>query len=289
MHKSIEPEASEMPNWLSLLDRMRARVALTSSAIADGSSVSVRDLEIALLLHLPRFELWALESESTFTNEAKRLFGRMQQARRNYYHWANRPKITEFHKSEVHFAACSIEIAQAIYEKFHYIGACREGVAHLGLFHDSFPEIPMALMTLSEMDIQHLSHLFEDEANQALVVSRSYAFDWAPRNSISFLTSRVKEWVRRSAPSTRLLFTYVNPNLGFKGTSYDASGWRVFGWKDTRYRYFHDNYVTYRDMLRLSPHERRQITTSRVKLAPLNLLATSIEGGRENIVDFNIR
>src|SRR5262249_33435035 len=39
--------------------------------------------------------------------------------------------------------------------------------------------------------------------------------------------------------------TYVNPNMGFTGSSYLASGWRMLGDEPgTKYRYLDDRYIT---------------------------------------------
>jgi hypothetical protein len=45
------------------------------------------------------------------------------------------------------------------------------------------------------------------------------------------------------------LLTYVNPNMGFRGTSYRASGWQLLGIESgTKYRYIDGRYITDRKL-----------------------------------------
>lgn len=275
-------------SWAQLREALSGKIRTVCNDLAQNGPITARDLQTVLLLHLPRFTAQQLMDESTVAYEAERLLNLMVVKRSGYFDWSNQNKISEFLRGDLRFGLCEDSTAQTIYERFHYIGECRRGVAHLALYHRTVPGIPMALMTISEMDIEHLKHLFEDQPNKALVISRSYAFDWAPRNSISFLTSRLRHWIRQRLQEAAVLFTYVNPNLGFTGSSYAAAGWRVIGPKTIKYRYYHDQYVTYRSMQQLPPAEREIIKTSSLELSPLNLLALSIEGDNQQISTLKI-
>jgi hypothetical protein len=78
-----------------------------------------------------------------------------------------------------------------------------------------------------------------------------------------------------------MLLTYLDPNLGFRGTVYRATNWVLFGReKKTRYLYLDDNYVTDRrmikeygtaDLLKLRPLLGSRITSSHEPLRPLEL------------------
>jgi hypothetical protein len=49
----------------------------------------------------------------------------------------------------------------------------------------------------------------------------------------------------------KMLFTYVNPNLGFTGVSYRASNWSLAGTEDNVvYHYINQDYVTDRELQR---------------------------------------
>jgi hypothetical protein len=81
----------------------------------------------------------------------------------------------------------------------------------------------------------------------ARVVSRVFVFEGAPRNSISYLLSRVAREERHLGVTD--LLTYVNPNMMFSGSSYRASGWRQLGSEPgTTYRYLDGRYITDREL-----------------------------------------
>lgn len=267
--------------WLDLLMRLDADVNRICRDIAQTSPISARSLRTALYLHLPRFAVEAILNNQTLSDEAKRLSTIMVDKQSSYLDWNEYPKIQEFDRHDIVFREVNDDIAQTIYERFHYLSTCREGLVHLGLFHRATKNVPMAILTLSAMDIKHLSYQFDDKCNQALVVSRSFAFDWAPRNSISFMMAQVRRWVNKKWPPIATLITYVNPNLGFTGSSYVASGWRVAGWKDILYRYFRDQYVTYRSAEQLSDQEKLEIRRSSMPLAPLTILTVNIKSERD--------
>lgn len=102
----------------------------------------------------------------------------------------------------------------------------------------------MRVLTLR--DVGHLQDLLASDRNSiglARVVSRVFAFEGAPKNSISYLLSRVARAERRRGVTD--LLTYVNPNMGFTGNSYRASGWRLLGKETgTTYRYLDGRYIT---------------------------------------------
>jgi hypothetical protein len=107
------------------------------------------------------------------------------------------------------------------------------------------------------------------------VVSRVFAFDSAPRNTISYLLSRAADEERHLG--TNVLTTYVNPNMGFSGSSYRASGWRLLGEEPgTRYRYVDERYVTDRALRTMygerTDVELRNILGARFEVSTMPLL-----------------
>jgi hypothetical protein len=123
---------------------------------------------------------------------------------------------------------------------------------HFGLFNNGTSSVncalPMALATLSVLDVKHLQALMERGGcgAEAMILSRVYCFEHAPRNCISYLLGRISNWLRGNLPDVRILFTYVNPNLGFSGVSYRASNWKEVGEKAISYRYLGENYASAR-------------------------------------------
>jgi hypothetical protein len=81
----------------------------------------------------------------------------------------------------------------------------------------------------------------------ARVLSRVFAFEGSPRNSISYMLSRAA--VEESCLGVTDLVTYVNPNMGFAGSSYRASGWNLLGTEPgTKYRCIDERYMTDREL-----------------------------------------
>ena len=90
--------------------------------------------------------------------------------------------------------------------------------------------------------------------------------------------------------------TYVNPNMGFCGSSYRASGWALLGEKrGTRYRYLDERYATDRALASaFGPHDDwgfvellgDRFTSSVMSLAPLLVFwrpLTSTRAGRSAV------
>jgi hypothetical protein len=118
---------------------------------------------------------------------------------------------------------------------------------------------------------------------KALMLSRAYATAWAPRNSLSRLIAIAVRELRTREPELNLLFTYLNPGIGFDGASYKAANWHLFGYEHgTRYAYLDADYVTDRDLTRsfgtsdtrkLEQMLGDRISFSRMPLPPLELYA----------------
>jgi hypothetical protein len=123
---------------------------------------------------------------------------------------------------------------------------------------------------------------------EGLVLSRVYATAWAPRNSVSRMLSEAVRFLRRSDSPPQMLFTYLNPGIGFDGASYKAANWSHFGSEHgTRYAYLDRCYVTDRELTRsygtseaaileglLGP----RIAFSSMPLGPLEVFAFALNG-----------
>lgn len=254
------------------MDVLHEISSMVTSAVAEcvaQTGVPERDLTTRLLLHLPRMSEHQLHAPDAVLREAFRLAEKLLLVRASHRQWVGHPKIEQLSKSQVTFRACEEEVAQEIYRGFHYIGSPREG-SHFGLFHRD-DEIPMAMVTASTLDVKYLERAIEAPAQSALMVSRVYAFDWAPRNSISCLLSQFVNWVRACRPGIRCLVTYVNPNLAFTGAAFRASNWRHFTTHATVYRYLDRDYISHRTYGSLTPGEKSRVQESQFELKPLDV------------------
>jgi hypothetical protein len=118
---------------------------------------------------------------------------------------------------------------------------------------------------------------------QVMVLSRLFSFSWCPRNAMSRTLGLTFSWVRNHRPDVRMLLTYLDPNLGFRGTIYRATNWVLFGRENKkRYLYLDGDYVTDRamikkcgtaDLQKLEAMMGSRIASSREPLRPLEVYA----------------
>jgi hypothetical protein len=129
--------------------------------------------------------------------------------------------------------------------RFHYLRSPRKDGRAYSL--RTMAGHVVAFCVSSPLDVKHLEWLLSTEGrptgSEVRVISRVFAFELAPRNSISYLLGLAAQAERRHGATD--LITYVNPNMGFTGSSYRASGWRLLGEEARiRYRYLDGRYVT---------------------------------------------
>ncbi len=212
-----------------------------------------------LLLHLPRFSICQLSDASVLELETERLAVQTSQLLARYRDFLLGGTIESLTRDQFQVREVDAELARVIQERFHYLGSARNG-SHFGLFHNQRAGLPAAFATVSELDVAHLRESAGGCGGG--ILSRMYAFPWAPRNTISALLGAV------SREYSGVLFTYVNPNLGFGGVSYKAANWRLAGSKSITYRYVNCNYVSARQAMLVASADIRY---SQFDLAPLQI------------------
>jgi hypothetical protein len=176
--------------------------------------------------------------------------------------------------------------ARMVLNNFHYLNSCRAYSNHYALTIDNESTPPAVVVTVSPFDLNHLVRYIPPDIAPAAVrvLSRVYAFPWAPANSISFTLSRLcRRLASSSEDQTEMLLTYVNPNLGYTATSYEASNWVFFAREvGTHYSYVDGLYMTDRklhsaygtaDPSVLEQKLGNRIQFSKMPLEPLQLYA----------------
>ncbi len=260
---------------------------------AERHAVSPRGVLVRLLLHLPR----VAEEDGTVeahvaAEESDRLARELAAATAAYSAWTEPPREPVGGVAALALAPVEEAAAQVVLERFHYLGSFRRGSDHLGGFvgQGADPRLA-ALLTLSALDVPTIAERLPAgvEATDVAVLSRVFAFDWAPRNTLSFLMARVTRELRRRAAPPRLLVTYLNPNLGFTGASYRAANWALWGREaGTRYAYLDGRYTTDRELVRsfgtaepdaLVGRLGARIRFSRMPLRPLDVYACALDPG----------
>jgi hypothetical protein len=149
------------------------------------------------------------------------------------------------------FGEVGHEASAVVMQRFHYLRSPRSDTSAYGLSTEAGRLV--AMCTTSPIDVSHLRDLLLKHGRRhdhARVMSRVFAFEGAPKNTISYLLAQVIRAERPLGVSDYL--TYVNPNLGFSGCSYRASGWHVLGNEPgTKYRYLDSSYISDRRLAAL--------------------------------------
>ena len=221
-------------------DQMLVRAVET---VARATNRSFRPLHLQALLQLPRIAddrglVSALTADVILCELARDLPVKQELIVSSY---ASSPGSLQFHEVEE-------ALAYDVMARFHYLRSPRTDGRAYGLSSDAGDLI--ALSVSSPLDVSYLRDLVdlsEGSGRRARVISRVFAFESAPKNSISYLLSRVAR-VEKSL-GVESLITYVNPNMGFSGSSYRASGWQLLGDEPgTTYRYLDSRYITDRQL-----------------------------------------
>lgn len=186
---------------------------------------------------------------------------------------------------ELSFAPASPDQSSDICARLHYLRSPRDGTAY-GLFDRD--HVLVALAVASTLDVPNLRLHVGSRAAGTRVLSRVFCKHGTPRNAISLLLRRVA--IAERAIGTTDLLTYVNPNMGFHGSSYRASGWTPMGTEPLpHYSYLDDRYVTERRLAAMQEstdsgtRERLEarLTRSRMPLRPLVIFHRRIERMRK--------
>ena len=251
--------AAGMPggNSLKVVAEDLTLTAITAE-IASSKEIPFRALRLQALLHLPRIA--DLNGEVP-TDTARSETIRIARLVPPNSEWAS-PNGSSAGSWRVR--AMDESEARPILERFHYLRSFRENSRHFGLYGDDSVR-PVALASTSANDVKLLGRIALRNGvtvAQSRVVSRVFGFPAAPHNAISMLLGRVGRFERRNG--TRMLLTYVNPNLGFNGRSYRASNWTLAGEEPgTAYDYADGWYITGRAL------SHRYGTTDPVRLGQI--------------------
>jgi hypothetical protein len=202
-----------------------------------------RPLLLQALLQLPRVaDKWGFVDISM----VKQLLGELAQELPVKSEWFVPDVVSSPRVLHVH--ALDLVTADHVMQRFHYLRSPRTGSRAYGLSTPTGSLV--ALCVSSPVDVDHLHQLLSSNARQSRtsrVISRVFAFEGAPNNSISYMLSRVSREERRIGITD--FVTYVNPNMAFTGSSYRASGWRLLGIESgTKYRYIDGRYITDREL-----------------------------------------
>lgn len=247
--------------------------------------LEARDLLRQVLLHLPRLEQVQLQHNSFVLREIARLSEWLLEGRRSVPPSLFDPNADALYLDDLVLGLVAPDVTRAILAHYHYLRHPRDYVFSLGLASSRSDQArsPVALFTLSELDVPHIIRMLPRcvQREEVLVLSRVYASRIAPKNTLSYGLRLLRHWLAKEAPHVRLLLTYINPNLGFDAASLRASNWSLFcREKRDHYLYLNDFYITDRECSRrfgsdsyeiLRSIVGAKISRSRAKLQPLQM------------------
>jgi hypothetical protein len=230
--------------------------ALEETVKLSGGRIDSRHLWRQVLLQLHRFHPSELEQSRLIEDEVTRQAERLALKVRELPAPIREPKTLHLELQRTQLRLVDASIAELIHRTHHYLGSFRGDALHLGIYADeagSPTPTLLSLVSLSPFDLTHLADALPPsvQQEQVLVLSRLFAFDWCPRNTVSYTLGRVFKWLRERLPHVKMLLTYLNPNLGFSGSVYQATNWKLFGRENKRrYLYLDSHYVTDRQVIR---------------------------------------
>ncbi len=190
---------------------------------------TTRDLLLQALLHLPRIaDEDGLVDRTAARFEIDQLLG-WRNAELEPLAGLAEPPAEPIALDQLELSVIDDTTARPILEHFHYLRSFRPDGIAVAATHRARV---IALATVAPLDLPSIEQTlgsYIDSDCKVLVVSRVFAFDWAPRNVISYLLARLER--RPEFSDAGMLLTYLNPNLGFTGASYRAANWRLVGYE----------------------------------------------------------
>jgi hypothetical protein len=220
------------------------------AALAGGSMIDELTLGCQLLLHLPRLVIeHQLPSSAELLREAERLKERLVEKQRPYAMWHQVQEI-DISVNDLDFVPLDEERAKIFHEHFHYVGSYRPGI-HYALIHQASGKLA-CMGSVAEFDLHHAAEKIPSylKSESIAAASRFFAFRWAPKNCFSFFWRKMAQHLKAKY-RMELLMSFINPNIGFAGSSHLATQWSLFALEEgAQYLYVDGNYRTARQLLR---------------------------------------
>jgi hypothetical protein len=243
-------------------------------------------LRTQLLLHLPRLVTKDyFPGECDIKRELLIISDFLEERERPYAQWLKQPPrpIT---LSDLEFISLDADIAKIYHESFHYVGSYRSG-RHFA-FRDKESGRIVCIGSVANFDLKHAEEKIAPDVDprSVLVLSRFFAFRWAPENTFSHFHGKLRLQLINEF-DTKLLFSFINPNLGFNASSHKGAHWIPFAYETgTQYMYLDGRYRTMRffvqnyfmsEVKALKEKIGNSFEVSTVDLHPMLLLAVPLQ------------
>jgi hypothetical protein len=253
---------------------------------AQEQAIDPLTLRCKLLLQLPRLVTAdALPGERAIEQEIVDVADLVEESQRPYAQWLKSPE-RPIALGDLEFVPIHDATAKIYHECFHYIGSYRPG-RHFA-FQDKNSGRIVCIGSVASFDLEEPKEKIRPniDPRSVLVFSRFFAFRWAPKNIFSHFWGKLQRQLKQER-DIELMFSFINPNVGFNGCSHKAAQWKDFGreaatrymYLDGRYRpmrFFVNNYGT-SDAVELNKKLGASFEVSTMELDPMWLLAIPLQ------------
>jgi len=203
-------------------------------------------LRSQLLLHLPRLVTADdFPGESDIQQEILAVSDFLEERQRPYAQWLQQPE-RPIALGDLEFISLDTDTAKIYHESLHYVGSYRPG-QHFA-FRDKNSGRIVCIGSVASFDLKHAEEKIAPyvDPRSVSVLSRFFAFRWAPKNIFSHFHGKLRLQLMKEH-DTKLMFSFINPNLGFNASSHKGAHWTVFAREEgTRYMYLDGRYRTMR-------------------------------------------
>src|ERR1700726_2991701 len=246
--KPTDRELAEIrlsPSINDLITLVRANEDIVFSH-ARERAIDPLALRSRLLLNLPRLVTAdGLPGERDIRQEILAVSDLLEEGKRKYareYTRSLEPPERPITLADLEFGPLDADTAKMYHETFHYIGSYRRG-QHFA-FRDKNSGRIVCIGSVASFDLKHAEEKIAPhiDPRSVLVFSRFFAFRWAPKNTFSHFWGKLRRQMIEQH-DTKLMFSFINPNVGFDARSHKAAQWMEFAHEEgTRYMYLDGRY-----------------------------------------------
>jgi hypothetical protein len=238
---------------LSPIDDLIARVRANEDIVfshAGERAIDPLALRSRLLLHLPRLVTADdLPGKCDIQQEILAVCDFLEESKRRYepeYTRSLEPPERQITLGDLEFGPLDANTAKMYHETFHYIGSYRPGY-HFA-FRDKSSGRIVCIGSVASFDLEHAEEKIAPQVDprSVFVFSRFFAFRWAPKNTFSHFWGKLRRQMIEKHDA-KLMFSFINPNVGFNACSHKAAQWVDFAHEEgTHYMYLDGRYRTMR-------------------------------------------
>lgn len=182
----------------------------------------------------------------------------------------------------VRFDTVPSYMADEVNNRLHYIRSTRnDSVANYGLFIDA-AETPYASVSFSQckrgyqVDALNQATGLNLEPEQVLSMTRAFAFNNAPKNSMSKLFHQSHNRIKQEFPNVRAVVTALNPYTGFDGGVFTGASYTPYALSPMEYWYDADGYYVPRN---------KGVHPQKTKTPPIIWLAHGMDKSTAKAID----